>query len=216
MKLTKRQIDDVLAESFDAFDEAAFDESRQDIVELVPLPVIRFLQDDWEEDEYAVELESGNVYPLSLTAAQVWSQAIDQAYWRAMSRHESYHGNVAGHIWYEDTVVYRDGDGLGWLVGSFRGPVFFASHFAPRGAGNRQLRNGARMLAKLANSEHPIVLCPKTWMQGQLTRLGWTCVGHVPQWFAGEWEEKAVMVNRGANNAEVVRIMAEFAGELSE
>ena len=157
MKLTNKEIADLLSEDFDDFNEEEFDESR-----LEPLPVIKF---EWEDDESpTIWTSRGNYREISETAAYLWSDTIDKLYWKAMSRHETYHGNVAGHIWFPSTVVYHDNDGF--IVGQFAGDVFVASHFAPR-----SLRAGARMLKRLAESRHPVVLCPKQWMEDQLERI---------------------------------------------
>ena len=203
MKLTNKEIADLLSEDFDDFNEEEFDESRLDPVE--PLPVIKF---EWEDDESpTIWTSSGNYREISETAAYLWSDTIDKLYWKAMSRHETYHGNVAGHIWFPSTVVYHDNDGF--IVGQFAGDVFVASHFAPR-----SLRSGASMLKRLASSKHPIVLCPKQWMEDQLKRIGWMCIGHIPQFFNGMFEIKSVMINDGANRTSVMNQFKEYAGML--
>ena len=208
MKLSNNELTALEAESIDDFDEESFDEARRDIIE--PLPTLKFEWiSGWNDDEVSIYTENGTRHVIMPEVGHLWSKKIDQYYWSAMSRHETYHGNVAGHIWAETTFVYRDEGSF--LVGQYIGDVFVASHFCPK-----SMRSGARMLKNLACSNHPVVLCPKQWMEDQLVRLGWMCVGHVPQWFDGDVEIKSVMINDGANRSSVLSQFQEYIGVLSE
>lgn len=112
-------------------------------------------------------------------------------YDRAIGRTSNYRGNLIGHMSSGSGLIYAPNPKTSnALIGNTVGDIFIVSHFAPA-----SLREGIELLNSAEENGVPVVIAVPEYQSSQLERLGFEMITSIPQYFAGEYVTKNVLIN---------------------
>lgn len=134
---------------------------------------------------------------------------IHKQYENAISRTSTYVGNLYNHILSHSGEVIFDSDNDSAIVGQsieIDGIFFFVvSHFAPL-----NLRSGVKFIKQLNRMSYPIIIAVPDYQSQQLSKAGFRKIGSIPQYFAGDYVSKNIMVNDYTSNNHINLLMKHY------
>lgn len=132
-------------------------------------------------------------------------------YEAAMSKRSDYLcSDLAAHLSNHGVRFCRDHEEGSALVGcryiAEELGVFVVSHFAPA-----TRKGGVEMLKAASKQGTPFVFCVPENLASQLVRLGfWDTKIDIPQWFAGKYVQKRVVVNKATTQEDLQELAKEL------
>lgn len=136
---------------------------------------------------------------------------IRDRYEAAMSKRSDYVcRDLAEHLYYYGVAYCPDPQEGSVLVGcketAEKYGIFVVSHFAPASR-----KGGVEMLKAGARAGFPVIFAVPDNLAQQLVRLGYRNTEvTIPQWFAGEYVTKTVVVNQAATKEDLMALKEHF------